>query len=210
MQQLNTALAGAGGTTDQIARDAAAAAQTTADTATASVAALTPRVSTLETTVAGQGAAIVGAQSTADTARSEAATAQTTANTARTEAAAARTVADDAWTLADNGMRLSTSLSVRVDTIEATTASTYTLATEARTIATRGHHRKRNKSYAKLMPSNLVALITFRQAAVCAMPMRSLNMGCRLAARCKRLRQAVKNAAVSSLPRLATPLTQVF
>ncbi len=73
-----------------------------------------------------------------------------------------------------------------------------------------GHHRKRNKSYAKLMPSNLVALITFRQAAVCAMPMRSLNMGCRLAARCKRLRQAVKNAAVSSLPRLATPLTQVF
>jgi hypothetical protein len=60
------------------------------------------------------------------------------------------------------------------------------------------------------MSSTLFALSTLLQAAVCSMPMRSLNMGCRLAARNNRLRQAVKNAAVGSIPRLATPLTQVF
>lgn len=73
-----------------------------------------------------------------------------------------------------------------------------------------GQLTKRKKSYANPMSSNLVALITLRQAAVCSMPMRSLNVGCRLAARHNRLRQAVKNAAVRSFPCLATPLTQVF
>ena len=42
------------------------------------------------------------------------------------------------------------------------------------------------------------------------MPMRSLNVGCRLAAWHNRLRQPVKNAAVGSVPPLVTSLTQVF
>ena len=58
-------------------------------------------------------------------------------------------------------------------------------------------------------PAILLALITLRQAAVCSMPMHSLNVGYRLAARRNRLRQAVKNAAVGSITRFATPLTQV-
>ena len=42
------------------------------------------------------------------------------------------------------------------------------------------------------------------------MPMPSRNVRDRLAAGYNRLRQAVKNAAVRSVPRLATPLTQVL
>ena len=42
------------------------------------------------------------------------------------------------------------------------------------------------------------------------MPMWSLNVGCRLAARHNRLRQPVKNATVGSITRLATPLAQAF
>lgn len=42
------------------------------------------------------------------------------------------------------------------------------------------------------------------------MLMRSLYMACRLFAGHDRLRQPVKNAAVGSIPCIATPLTQVF
>lgn len=144
VQQMQAALAGAGGTTDQIARDAAAAAQATADSASSSVAALTPRVTALESTVAGQGAGIASALSTANTARSEAAAAQGTADMARTEAAAARTVADDAWTLADTGLQMSMSLSTRIDAIETTSASTHALASDAYATASRAEGKADN------------------------------------------------------------------
>lgn len=69
---------------------------------------------------------------------------------------------------------------------------------------------QRNKPDDKEMSSTLFALIYLPGVGICSMPMRSLNVGCRFAARHNRLRQAVKNAAVRSIPCLSTPLTQVF